>query len=324
MSVKDWIDVHAHFTPPMTPEQSDARWAAMVEASWTGPKPPDWSLDHTLAYMDRVGIAMQMLSNIPTSLEALQVSNDFGASLVRSHPSRFGLLAALPTDSPEAALGEISRASDQLAVDGFAVTFCYRGVHLSDSSLEPVWAELNRRKAVVFAHPNAYGPGSFGRPSAVLEVAFETTRTAVDMLYSGLFRRYPDFKLVLAHCGAALPALSGRLLLLGTQPWVPNPQGLSRDEMRHQLKALYLDTAMTGSSHTIAPALAMTTCDHIVYGSDCGVPCTTDETALANIEALFHFSGLERDQVEQIGRNALTLFPEAAKRIKKSTVMIDE
>jgi predicted TIM-barrel fold metal-dependent hydrolase len=315
MLVNNWIDVHAHFTPPMTPEESGARWAAMVKASWTGPKPPDWSLEHTLAYMDRVGIAMQMLSNISTSLEALRASNHFGASLVRSHPSRFGLLAALPTDNPEFALDEISRAGGQLAADGFAVTFCYNGVHLSDPRLEPVWAELNRRKAVVFAHPNAYGPGSFGLPSPVLEVAFETTRTTVDMLYSGVFRRYPDFKLILAHCGAALPALSGRLLLLGTQPWVPNPQGLSRHEMRRQLKALYVDTAMTGSSHTIAPALAMTTCDHIVYGSDCGVPCTTDDTALANIEALFHFSGLARDQVEQIGRNALALFPEAAKRV---------
>lgn len=318
--VNQWIDVHAHFSPPRTKEESDARWEAMQKADWTGPKPDDWNLAVTLDYMDRVGIAMQLLSNIPKTLDALRTSNNFGASIVAQHPSRFGLLAALPTDNPDAALEEIERGYGELKADGFAVTFCYNGVYLSDASLEPVWAELNRRGATVFAHPDAYAPGSFGRPSAVLEVAFETTRTVVDMLYTGVFRRHPEFRLVLAHCGAALPALSGRLMLLGTQPWVPNPSRLTQDEMREHLRKLFLDTAMTGSVHTMAPALAMTGCDHIVYGSDCGVPCTTDATAIANIEALLSFSGLTPDQIEQIGHNALRLFPAAAERLEKIPV----
>jgi 6-methylsalicylate decarboxylase len=313
----NWIDVHAHFSPLRTKEESDARWASMQNADWTGPKPNDWNLEVALEYMDKVGIGMQMLSNLPKSLDALRASNDYGASIVEQHPSRFGLLVALPTDNPSAAIAEIERGYGELKADGFAVTCCYNGVYLSDPSLEPVWAELNQRGATVFAHPDAYAPGSFGRPSAVLEVAFETTRTVVDMLYTGIFRRHPDFRLVLAHCGAALPALSGRLMLLGTEPWVPNPNRLTRDEMREQLRALYLDTAMTGSAHTLGPALAMTSCDHIVYGSDCGVPCTVDATAMANIEALLSFSGLTADQIENIGHNALRLFPAAARRMEQ-------
>ena len=313
-----WVDVHAHFSPPMSPEDWDARWDQLRQKCWTGQQPPQWRVERTLAYMDRAGIAMQMLSNIPKTLDALRASNDFGASIVRRHPSRFGLLAALPTDDPDAAFDEIARATEDLDADGFAVTCCYNGVHLGDPKLDTVWAELNRRGATVFAHPDAYAPGSFGRPAAVLEVAFETARTVVDMLYAGVFRRYPDVKLVLAHCGAALPALSGRLLLLGTEPWVPNPNGLTRDEMRAHLATLYLDTAATGSAHTLAPALEMTTCDHLVYGSDCGVPCTTDTTMAANIEALLSFAGLRPDQIEMIGRNALRIFPRAAARLDRA------
>ncbi|WP_019937887.1 amidohydrolase family protein [Bordetella sp. FB-8] len=317
--VNQWIDVHAHFTPPMTQEQSAVRWQRMQEADWTGPKPRDWNLADTLDYMDRIGIQMQMLSNIPKELAALVASNDFGASIVSRHPSRFGLLAALPTDDPDAAREEIDRGQGVLEADGFAVTCCYNGVYLSDSRLEPVWAELNLRRATVFVHPDAYAPGTFGRPSPVLDVAFETTRTVVDMLYTGVFRRHPDIRFVLAHCGAALPAMSGRLLLLGTQPWIPNPQRVTQDEMRRHLAALYLDTAMTGSVHTIAPALAMTSCDHIVYGSDCGVPCTVEATAVANIEALLRVAGLSPERVEQIGKNALRLFPDAARRIERAS-----
>jgi 6-methylsalicylate decarboxylase len=316
MQPRDWIDVHAHFTPPMTVAESDARWNSMQRNDWIGPKPPDWSVESTLDTMDRLGIRMQMLSNIPFAIDMLRISNEFGASIVRRHPSRFGLLAALPTDDPDAALAEIERATTELEADGFAMTCCYNGVYLSDTRLEPVWAELNRRKAVVFVHPNAYGPGMFGRASALLEVAFETTRTIVDMLYAGIFRRYPGFRLILAHCGAALPALSGRLLLLGTQPWVRNPSMLTELEASNQLARLYVDTAMTGSVHTIAPAVAMTGVDHIVYGSDCGVPCTCFETMESNMRTLRLSSGLDAGQLRKIGRNALKLFPAASRRIE--------
>ena len=312
--LNQWIDVHAHFYPPETDDGRHARWVAMQEGCWLTPEPPRWDPETTLAYMDRTGIAMQMLSNIPKKLESLQASNDYAASLVRQHPSRFGQLAALPTDDPGAALTEIDRATREFQADGFAVTCRYNDVYLSDRSLDPVWAELDRRDAVVFAHPDAYAPGVMGRPSALMEVAFETARTFADMLYAGVFRRFPRIRFVVAHCGGALPALSGRLMLLGNEQWVPNPENVSREEMQSHLRALYLDTAATCPTN-LAAALAMTTPEQIVYGSDCGVPCTTDATMNANLAALLSFPGLSAGQIEAIGHNALKLFPEAAKRL---------
>jgi len=315
MKVNQWVDVHAHFTPPTTEAERDARWKAMRSDSFMVPEPYHWTVEKTLDYMDRAGMGMQMLSNIPKTLEALRASNDYAASLVAKYPSRFGLLAALPTDDPKACLAEIERSSTKLDADGFAVTCCYNGVYLGDPSLEPVWAELDRRRAVVFAHPNAYAPASLGRPVPLIEVAFETARTIVDMMYAGLFRKFPNVKLIVAHCGGALPALSGRVLALGTEAWVPNPNNLTSAEMKEQLSRLYVDTAATATEHTLAPALAMTTCDHIVYGSDCGVPCSTDETLTANLKSLLSFTGIEAHQIEAIGHNALKLFSKASKRI---------
>jgi predicted TIM-barrel fold metal-dependent hydrolase len=155
-----------------------------------------------------------------------------------------------------------------------------------------------------------------GRPCALAEVTFETARTVIDMLYSGTFRKFPNVKFVLAHCGGAIPALSGRLLLLGHESWVPNPNRVTHSEFRAHLRRLYLDTAATCPT-TLEPAMAMTTHDYLVYGSDCGVPCTTDATMQVNIEALLSYAGLPREQIEDIGHNALRLFPAAAERIKK-------
>lgn len=318
MLVDGWVDVHAHFYPPEPEEQIQGRFEAMKQACWASEAAPRWDPGSTLAYMDRTGIAMQMLSNIPKKVEALRASNEYGASLVREHPSRFGLLAALPTDDPDAALDEVRRGYGELHCDGFAVTCRYNNVYLSDPRLEPVWKRLDEQGAVVFAHPDAYAPGVMGRPVALMEVAFETARTFADMLYAGVFRRYPNIRFVVSHCGGALPAMSGRLLLLGNENWVPNPQKITPNEMRQYLRRLFLDTAAVCPT-ALGAALVMTTPDRLVYGSDCGVPCTTDATMDTNLEALRSFPGLTREQVEAIGRNALRLFPSAAERLRTAT-----
>ncbi|KIK65968.1 hypothetical protein GYMLUDRAFT_38433 [Collybiopsis luxurians FD-317 M1] len=324
-----WIDIHAHFYPPMTESEALSRWKSMRAESFMVPSPSQliWDPESTLAYMDRAGISMQMLSNIPITLDALKASNDYAASVVARYPNRFGFLAALPTDDPQACLEEISRCLDGdgingVKADGFAVTAAYKGsALLSSPALDVVWAELDRRGESIFCHPYAYAPASLGRPSPLIEVAFETARVAVDLLYTGHFRRYPNVKLCLAHCGGALPALSGRLLALGNEAWVPNPNGITKDEMEEQLRRLYLDTAgNTASKSTLQPGLGLVGHKHIIYGSDCGVPCTTESTAEANRHCLLSFDGLTKEQIEEIGQNALQLFP----RIKKRLGLMDE
>lgn len=80
--------------------------------------------------MDRQGIAMQFLSNIPNKLDALTASNDYGVEIVRKYPTWFGLLAALPTDDVQAAIGEVERMEVEEKADGWAVSTCYNGVIL--------------------------------------------------------------------------------------------------------------------------------------------------------------------------------------------------
>ena len=41
----------------------------------------------------------------------------------------------------------------------------------------------------------------------------------------------------------------------------------------------------------------MTTSDKVVYGSDCGVPCTTDVSTDENIQALLAFESLSAAQI---------------------------
>jgi predicted TIM-barrel fold metal-dependent hydrolase len=319
MKVNEWVDVHAHFTPPISGEERVERWQGMRAAAFLAPEPYQWSPETTIAAMDRSGVRMQLLSNIPRTVPALQASNDYAAALVRQYPDRFGMLAALPTDGPDAALAEIERTEPD-GPDGYALTCCYNGVYLGDDRLRPVWAELDRRGAVVHAHPNAYADATLGRPAPLYEVAFETGRTMVDLLYNGVLRDFPNATVILAHCGGAGPALAGRLELLGNEAWVPNPRGITRAEIREQLGRLYVDTAATATTHLLAPAVATMGAGHLVYGSDSGVPCSTDATIEANVANLYGSGVLSDTEVEAVGRRALDLFPAARHRLAAAGV----
>jgi hypothetical protein len=105
----EWIDVHAHFMVPQTEEELKRSAIARCQRCFLVPELYQWTAEAAMEHMDRNGIAMQLLSNIPKSLKALRESNEHGASIVAGHPSRFGLLLALPTNDSEACLTEIGR-----------------------------------------------------------------------------------------------------------------------------------------------------------------------------------------------------------------------
>ncbi|CAJ2510690.1 Uu.00g063150.m01.CDS01 [Anthostomella pinea] len=284
----------------------------MVPDSWS------WNVDDSLAHQDKAGVQMQMLSYLPQTLDKLRASNDYAASVVKKHPKRFGMLCALPTDQPRECFEEIERSRQELHADGFEVSAVYKDVMLSDERLETVWQKLNDMGATVFSHSNAYAPPRDGRPAPLIEVAFETCRVIVDMLYRGIFKRYPNIKFVFSHCGGVTPILAGRLELLGAEPWVPNPQNLTSQDIHDQLSSLYVDCAATASSG-LQPAIKMVGKEHVVYGADCGVPCSTHATMEKNKEAVMEIERELGMKTGTVGRNGWELFPSAAKRVETGT-----
>lgn len=306
-----WQDIHGHFRLPETLEQAEQRLRTMRQGLFLLKKPDTWDPKEVLAYLDQAGITMQMLSNIPKTLSTLLASNDYGASLVHKYPSRFGLLVALPTDDPKACISEIQRMD---TADGFAVKTLYTGVWLSDPSLGPVWTLLDSNCSTVFVHPDAYVGPPQGRPGPLIEVTFDTTRTIIDMLYNGVFRNFPNIRFVIAHAGGCVPVLSGRLALLGTEEWVPNPEGLSKEEIQSQLAGLCVDTAASAAT-ALAPAIDMVGVGHCIYGSDCGVRCSIVVTMEENRQDVLDVEQRVTGRSGEIGMKGWKLFPRAAKRV---------
>ena len=118
--------------------------------------------------------------------------NEFSAELVRSRPDRFGGFACLPLLDVDASLGELAYAFDVLGLDGIFLFTNSNGVYLGDAVLEPVFEELERRKTVVYVHPNPSPEPvahSLGLPDNLLDFPTDTNRAVAQIHYTKRFAR---------------------------------------------------------------------------------------------------------------------------------------
>jgi 6-methylsalicylate decarboxylase len=312
------VDVHAHFFIPGDPLLAQAA----QQGRYAGPK-GTWNPELAMAFMDAHHIQMQLLS-FPMQLPAdtARRFNDFAASVVARYPDRFGMLANIPLDDPDAnvALQEVDRASHELHTDGFLLVTNYGGRYLGHPSFEPVFTALNRRRATAFIHP--VNPAGFdllscGRPGPLIEYPMDTARTVVDALWAGVPSRHPEVNLVLAHAGGVLPVLAPRILDLAPMDWVPDPaEAITYDEVREQLSRLYCDTAIAGTDSALKPVLEMTSPDHIVFGTD--YPAAGPTVIDSALTALSKTQLLTDKELSAVATNALHIFPSLRNRIPTS------
>ena len=215
-----YVDVHAHILPDF---YLDALKKAGINDIDGWPF-PEWSVDAALKAMDAYKVTTQVLSlsspgvSFVSGQKAAQLArrlNTFLAKLVEDHAPRFGSLAVLPLPDVEASLAEIAFAFDTLAMDGICLLSNYHGLYLGDPKIDAVFAELNRRKAVVFVHPTEppnFDSFNIGLSAPVQEFVFDSTRMAQNLVQTGTKAKYPDITIIVAHGGGTLPYTSQRLV----------------------------------------------------------------------------------------------------------------
>ncbi|WP_165191764.1 amidohydrolase family protein [Caulobacter soli] len=315
--VIDRIDVHAHFVP-------DFYAQALRDAGHGQPDGmpfiPTWSAEEALKVMDGLGVQTAMLSisspgvHFGDDAKARDLArrvNDEGHRVRQAHPSRFGQFAALPLPDVEGAIAEAVYAFDHLQADGVLLETNAKGVYLGDPKLEPLYAELDRRHAVILIHPtspacicNPRLAATFPQPA--LEFMFESTRSVTDMIIAGVLARYPNLRIIVPHAGAALPVLLNRIELMSML--YKTPDGKPAPSVRDAVKTLHFDIAGSPVPSQLTALLEVADPGKIHYGSDYPFTPAIGCEFLAR-----RFEGAEtigQDLRQAIFRtNALRLFP---------------
>jgi predicted TIM-barrel fold metal-dependent hydrolase len=287
------VDVHAHFLPEF---YVTAARAAGHELPNGMPGWPNWSAQEHLRLMDQVGIGRAMLSlctpgtHFGDDRAARQLTrevNEFGADVRRKHPARFGQFASLPLPDVEGALTEVVYALDELGADGVIVDTNTRGRYLGDALLEPLWAELDRRQAIVFVHPTSPPHAeavALGRPVPVLEFIFDSARAAADLVFSGVAASYPGVSWVFTHCGGALPMLASRMDQSRTFiSGLDEPSGVP---VREQLGQFWYEMGGTPFPDQLPAFVRAFGSERLLYGGDyCWCPAHVVSAQIRSIDA---------------------------------------
>lgn len=303
------IDVHQHLIPPF--------WAAGLTDHGGDPSgwhSPDWTQASAAAFMDSQGIRKGILSLTAPGVSGWKGEerrhmarrvNEFGADLMIRHPDRFGSFATLPLPDIDGALAELAHGLDVLKADGVILLSNYEGRYLGDPLFEPLWAELDRRSAVVFVHPGKPGIATMdGIPGPIIDYPFDTTRTAVQLVLNGVVTRCRNVRIILSHAGGFLPYAAHRFAELASavRPDKPRVGDLIED-----FKSFYFDTALSTGVAALPSLLAFAKPGHVLYGSDFPyAPASVGASFTAQLDS---YGGLSPEGLAAINHgSALTLF----------------
>jgi len=244
--------------------------------------------------------------------------NDALSAIVRRHSDRFpGFVASLPMNNPDAAVAEAERAVRDLDACGVQVFTNVLGKPLSAPEFGPVFATMARLDLPVWVHPMRLPnqPDYASETTSEDEVWFifgwpyETSACMTRLVFSGLFDRLPELKIITHHMGGMIPFFEGRIGpgmdVLGQrttdEDYSEVLASLKRPHLEY-FKLFYGDTAMFGSNLGIKCGLEFFGIDHAVFSTDC--PFAPVRETFESIDAL----GLtEADQAKLFAGNARRL-----------------
>jgi predicted TIM-barrel fold metal-dependent hydrolase len=308
-TTRRWIDVHHHIAPP-----------AYIAEGGPGVGGPlkTWSLAKSLEDLEQGDIATAIISitqlakhvaNDAQRRKLARSCNDYAAKLVADHKGRFGMFTALPLPDIEGSLREIDYGLDTLKADGIGMYTSYHDKWLGDPAFDPVFAELNRRKAVIYVHPSA--PDCClnlvpGVADSAIEFGTDTTRAITRMVFTGASQRYPDIRIIWSHAGGTMPYLIERFVRMAQQRDYAQllPQGFMREAER-----FFYDTAQVANHTTLSCAREVIPDAHFVFGSDFPY-----RTAAEHVEGLESCGVFDEAALDAIARtNIAALLPQYAK-----------
>jgi predicted TIM-barrel fold metal-dependent hydrolase len=311
------VDVHQHIIP-------DFYWEASNEDGNAagGITPPRWSLAGAIAYLDEAGIDVAVPSISTPGVHfgddaAAQVLargvNEYLADIKRDRPDRFGGFAAVPLPDVDGSLEQIEYAFDVLGLDGVSLMTNAGGSYLGDSRFDPIFAELQRRAAVVFIHPTASPDPiahTLGLPDALLDYPVDTSRAVAKLHYSNTFARTPDVKYVFPHAGGTIPFVASRFAIVDAMNVIPGAE--ERGQFTQTVKRLHWDTASAFCDPVLHMLRSVTGLENVVFGTD--YPYPHDDISIGGLRQLQNTAELDdRERGGVLGGSAVRLIPRLAR-----------
>ena len=227
---------------------------------------------------------IEIVAGPKESPELARIANDGMAELVEKYPDRFpGFVASLPTNNPEALLQETDRAIRDLGATGVQIFTNVNGRPLDEPDFLPLFEKMGQYDLPIWLHPAR--PPAFSDYRAeskskyelwwVFGWPYETSIAMGRIVFTGIFDRYPNLKIITHHMGAMTPYFEGRigggLDQLGRrtddEDLSPVLQRLKKRPIDY-FHMFYGDSALFGAIPATECGLAFFGADRVLFGTD--------------------------------------------------------
>ena len=160
-----------------------------------------------------------------------------------------------------------------LHADGIQLDFsssCGDKLVWATSAFDAVWAELNRRKAIVFSHATTPSCCDHLQPHIdhwTIEFNTDTARSVISIIENGVAQRYPNIRFVWSHAGGTILALAGRYFRKqATYASLHGP--VPPDSPLGHLRRFYYDIAGSANEMQMRALKTMVPTSQILFGTD--------------------------------------------------------
>lgn len=307
------IDTHHHLLPDFFYQETND-----VHAPVGGLAPMAWTKETSLSFMDDAGIDVAVLSISTPGVHTgdghkakvlARRCNEFLAEIIQQRPDRFAGFACLPLPDVDSSLSELAYAHDELHLDGVVAFTNANGVYMGDPSLEPVFQEFERRKSVVYVHPNASpdpAAHTLGLPDNLIDFTTDTNRVVSQLHYTNRLARTPSVRYIFSHAGGSIPYMAARFAIIDEMGFVKG--GDERGTAADMFRRMYWDTALSASDPVLHMLRDVAGIDQVLYGTD--FPYLRRDLAVGSKQQILQCDELNDQEITCIlGGNASRLFP---------------
>ncbi|HUW63659.1 MAG TPA: amidohydrolase family protein [Spirochaetia bacterium] len=285
------IDVFNHVIPKKYLERMRQTSSDREMLKRNGNIPTLWDIEARLRMIEQFPDLQQVISLASPPIEVgagpdvspglTRFANEEMAEICQKHHDRFpNFIASLPMNNPEAAVAEIDHAIDNLHAAAVQVFSNVNGRPLDEPRFFPIFQRAVERNVTIFVHP-ARG-AKFSDYSAEKQSRYElwwafgwpydTSVAMARMVYSGMFDKLPDLRVVTHHMGGMVPYFEGRITpgldVMGQRTIGEEYSPLKKRPIEY-FKKFFADTALFGARAATRCGYEFFGEDQVLFASDC-------------------------------------------------------
>jgi aminocarboxymuconate-semialdehyde decarboxylase len=228
--------------------------------------------------------ALEEVASADEGAELARIANEGLAELCERYPERFHTFAATITMlDVDRALDEIDHSVRRLGARGVQIYTNVDGAPIDTPAYEPLFAKMAELDLPIWLHPaRSYNHPDYSTEEIsrfelwwCLGWPYETSAAMMRLVFSGLFDRYPQLKVITHHLGGMIPYFDGRIgagmEFLGSRTPGENCSHILTSLKRPHLeyfRRFYADTAMFGSGTALPTGIGFFGAQNVVFATD--------------------------------------------------------